>query len=89
MQSSQDAITNQGIGAVASNSIINEHNMYKQIPLPEFLISFEEYSMLAEPPMRNLHWVDTTHQLWEMEGRLLGQRQDHISRRDRENKKMK
>ena len=31
------------------------------IKLPDFLLSFEDYLKIPEPPMRNFKWIETTN----------------------------
>ena len=70
------------------DSIISEQNLYRQIPLPDFLLSYEHYHATLEPPMRNFHWTETTNQL-QQNDKLLGIRTDNfIPRGTRESKRI-
>jgi hypothetical protein len=64
-----DALRSPGGGldlqakGMPKDSLISEQNLYRQIGLPEFLLSYDQYLTTLEPPMRNFHWIETTNQL--------------------------
>ena len=69
------------------DSIISERKLSKQIRLPEFLISVEEYNIIQEPPMKNFQWMETTNNFINLErGAILTD--NFISRRSRQNKRI-
>lgn len=46
--------------AFKKDSIISEEKLYRLVRMPDFLLSYEEYKAMQEPPMRNFKWSVTT-----------------------------
>lgn len=53
------------------DSLISETKLSKQLRLPEFLVTVEEYNMIKEPPMRNFKQIETKLNMGQND-RLLG-----------------
>jgi len=69
------------------DSTTSEQHLFRQVHLPEFLLSYEVYLSTLEPPMRNFHWAETTNQHQQNDRALLGLGADTSnSRRTRDSK---
>ena len=68
------------------DSLISETKLSKQLRLPEFLVTVEEYNMIQEPPMRNFKQIETKINMNQNDRLLKGN--NFITRRAQESKRI-